>query len=161
MRLYADETRPLLQGARLTAYELTRSGIETTLLCDNMAAALMSTGKVQMVLVGCDRVAANGDTANKIGTLGVAILARHYGIPFYVCGPSSTFDPHPPTGADIVIEHRHPDEVRSLWYAQPMAPADCKVYNPAFDVTPFELITAFITEKGIIQHPWKAHANRK
>ena len=148
--VYADETRPLLQGARLTAYELTRRGVRTTLICDNMAAAVMAQGKVQMVLVGCDRVAANGDTANKIGTLGVAILAHHFGIPFYVCGPSSTFDPTTPTGNDIRIEQRNPEEVRSLWYRQPLAPADCHILNPAFDVTPRHLITAFITEKGII-----------
>lgn len=148
--VYADETRPLLQGARLTAYELTRRGVRTTLICDNMAATVMAQGKVQMVLVGCDRVAANGDTANKIGTLGVAILAHHFGIPFYVCGPSSTFDPTTPTGNDIRIEQRNPEEVRSLWYRQPLAPADCHILNPAFDVTPRHLITAFITEKGII-----------
>lgn len=153
INVYADETRPMLQGARLTAYELTRSGINTTLICDNMAATVMSQGKIQMVLVGCDRVAANGDTANKIGTHGVAIMARHFGIPFYVCGPSSTFDPLTPTGKDIVIEQRHPDEVRSQWYQKPMAPADCNIFNPAFDVTPHELITGFITEKGIITNP--------
>lgn len=149
--VYCDETRPLLQGARLTAYELTRRGIPTTLICDNMAASLMAQGRVGLVLVGCDRVAANGDTANKIGTLGVAILARHFGIPFYVCGPTSTFDPHTPTGRDIPIEQRDPEEVRSHWYRQPMAPQECQVWNPAFDVTPHELITGFITEKGIIK----------
>lgn len=150
IHVYADETRPLLQGARLTAYELTRNGVPTTLICDNMAASVMSQGKVQMVLVGCDRVAANGDTANKIGTLGVAILARYYGIPFYVCGPRSTFDPHCATGQDIVIEQRNPEEIRSAWYAEPMAPQECDIYNPSFDVTPHELITGYIREDGII-----------
>lgn len=149
IHVYSDETRPLLQGARLTAYELTRHGIPTTLICDNMAATVMSQGRVQMVLVGCDRVAANGDTANKIGTHGVAILAKHFGIPFYVCGPRSTFDPHCATGRDIVIEERDPEEVRSAWYARPMAPKECKTFNPAFDVTPHELITGYITEEGI------------
>lgn len=148
-RVYADETRPLLQGARLTAYELLRSGADVTLICDNMAASLMAQGKVDIVFVGCDRVAANGDTANKIGTLGVAVLARHFGIPFYVCGPTSTFDSSCPSGSDIVIEQRNGSEVTSLHYARPMAPDGVKTCNPAFDVTPHELITGYITEHGI------------
>lgn len=152
-KVYADETRPLLQGARLTAYELMRSGVDVTLLCDNMAASLMAHGKVQLVLVGCDRVAANGDVANKIGTLGVAVLAHHYGIPFYVCGPRSTFDPQCATGADIVIEQRSDGEVTTAWYRQPMAPSACKVYNPSFDITPHSLITGYITELGIQHNP--------
>ena len=147
-RVYADETRPLLQGARLTAYELSKAGVNVTLLCDNMAASLMQKGVIDAVIVGCDRVAANGDAANKIGTLGVAILAHHFGIPFYVLGPTSTIDCECPTGADIVIEQRAPEEVTEMWYAQRMAPADVAVYNPAFDVTPHELISAVITEKG-------------
>lgn len=148
-RVYADETRPLLQGARLTAYELTKCGIDTTLICDNMAASLMAAGKIDIVFVGCDRVAANGDTANKIGTLGVAVMAKHFGIPFYVCGPQSTFDSRCATGADIVIEQRAGEEITTMHYAQRMAPAEVKTINPAFDVTPHELITGYITENGI------------
>ena len=147
--MYADETRPLLQGARLTAYELSDAGIDTTLLCDNMAASLMAQGKIDAVFVGCDRVAANGDAANKIGTLGVAILAKHFGVPFYVCAPTSTIDLSCPRGEKIVIEERAPSEVTHLWYSQPMAPHGIHVYNPAFDVTPHELITAIVTEKGV------------
>ncbi len=150
VHVYADETRPLLQGARLTAYELSRSGIDTTLVCDNMAASLMAQGRVQLVLVGCDRVAANGDTANKIGTMGVAVLAHHFGIPFYVCGPLSSFDLHCPSGKQIVIEERCGEEITSMWYDHPMAPTGVKTYNPAFDVTPIELISGFVTELGVI-----------
>ena len=148
-RVYADETRPLLQGARLTAYELVKNGIDTTLICDNMAASLMAAGKIDIVFVGCDRVAANGDTANKIGTLGVAVLAKHFGIPFYVCGPQSTFDSRCATGADIVIEQRRSEEITTMHYAKPMAPKGVNTYNPSFDVTPHELITGYITENGI------------
>lgn len=148
-RVYADETRPLLQGARLTAYELYKYGIDTTLICDNMAASLMAAGKIDIVFVGCDRVAANGDTANKIGTLGVAVMARHFGIPFYVCGPQSSFDNQCAIGADIVIEQRDRHEITSMHYEHPMAPAGVKTYNPAFDITPHELITGYITENGI------------
>ncbi|MDD6210681.1 MAG: S-methyl-5-thioribose-1-phosphate isomerase [Bacteroidales bacterium] len=153
--LYADETRPLLQGARLTAFELQKAGADVTLLCDNMAASLMAKGRINAVLVGCDRVAANGDTANKIGTSGVAILAKYYHIPFYVCAPSSTIDLNCCTGKEIVIEERNPDEVTEMWYNERMAPPHIKVYNPAFDVTDFSLITAFITEKGIVYPPFK------
>ncbi len=153
-KVFADETRPLLQGARLTAYELMQAGVDVTLICDNMASAVMKNGWVQAVLVGCDRVAANGDTANKIGTSGLAVLAKHYGIPFYVCGPTSTIDLNCPTGADIVIEERPPEEVTELWYARRMAPAGVKVYNPAFDVTDAGLITAIITEYGIARPPY-------
>ncbi len=149
IRVFADETRPLLQGARLTAYELSRAGIDVTLLCDNMAASLMAQGRIDAVFVGCDRVAANGDAANKIGTLGVAILAKHFGVPFYVCAPTSTVDLSCPCGEQIVIEQRDPSEVSRMWYAHPMAPEGIRVYNPAFDVTPHELITAMITEKGV------------
>ena len=147
-RVYADETRPLLQGARLTAYELRKAGVDVTLICDNMAASLMRKGCIDAVIVGCDRVAANGDAANKIGTLGVAILAHHFGIPFYVLGPTSTIDMRCPTGDAIVIEERAAEEVTEMWYAHRMAPEGISVYNPAFDVTPHELITAVITEKG-------------
>lgn len=150
-KVYADETRPLLQGARLTAWELSEAGIDVTLICDNMASIVMSEGKVQAVLVGCDRVAANGDTANKIGTSGVAILAQHYGIPFYVCAPTSTIDLSCQTGKDIVIEEREATEITTKWYEEPMAPANVKTYNPAFDVTDHRLITAIITEKGILK----------
>ncbi len=143
------ETRPLLQGARLTAYELTANGIDTTTICDNMAASVLASGKVKAIFTGCDRVAANGDAANKIGTYMLAILAKHFGIPFYICAPYSTIDFDTATGKDIVIEERSSDEVRSLWYSKPMVAKDAKIYNPAFDVTPAELITAFITEKGI------------
>lgn len=151
LSVYADETRPLLQGARLTAYELCEAGIETTVLCDNMASYVMGNGLVDAVLVGCDRVAANGDTANKIGTSGVAILAKYYHIPFYVCAPFSTIDLNTETGKDIPIEMRDGEEIRSLWYQKPMVPAAAKTLNPAFDITPHELVTAFITEKGVLQ----------
>ncbi len=147
-RVYADETRPLLQGARLTAYELRKAGVDVTLICDNMAASLMRKGCVDAAIVGCDRVAANGDVANKIGTFGLAILAHHFGIPFYVLGPTSTIDMSCPTGEAIVIEERAAEEVTEMWYAHRMAPEGISVYNPAFDVTPHELITAVITEKG-------------
>jgi methylthioribose-1-phosphate isomerase len=149
LKVYVDETRPLLQGARLTAWELHRSGIDATLICDNMAADLMSRKLVDLVIVGCDRVAANGDTANKIGTLGVAVLAKHYGIPFYVACPSSTIDFSIASGEDIPIELRNPDEVLQFAGVKSAEQA-VDVYNPSFDVTPGELISAFITEKGII-----------
>lgn len=148
-KVFVDETRPLLQGARLTAYELRRAGVDATLICDNMASLVMSKGWVRAVVVGCDRVAANGDVANKIGTSGVAILAHHYGIPFYVLGPTSTIDTRCATGADIVIEERDPKEITDMWYAHRMAPDGIKAYNPSFDVTPHELISAIITEKGV------------
>lgn len=153
-RVFADETRPLLQGARLTAWELQRAGVDVTLICDNMASIVMKNGWVQACLVGCDRVAANGDAANKIGTSGVAILAKHYGIPFYVLGPTSTIDMNCKSGEDIVIELRDPEEIRSRYYREPMAPEGVKCYNPAFDVTDHELITAIVTEKGICYPPF-------
>jgi len=153
-KVFVDETRPLLQGARLTAYELNRAGIDATLICDNMAATVMSNGWVNAVFVGCDRVAANGDTANKIGTSGVAILAHYYGIPFYVCAPTSTIDMNCQTGRDIHIEQRPAEEITEKWYAQRMAPQGIKVSNPAFDVTENANITAIITEYGIAQPPF-------
>ena len=153
-RVFADETRPLLQGARLTAYELDRAGVDVTLICDNMASIVMKNGWVDACFVGCDRVAANGDAANKIGTSGVAILAKHYGIPFYVLGPTSTIDLDCPTGEDIEIELRDPGEIRSKFYAQPMAPAGVKCYNPAFDVTEHSLIAGIVTERGICRPPY-------
>lgn len=153
LRVYADETRPLLQGARLTAYELFRSGVDVTLICDNMAAAVMAQGKVQAVITGCDRVAANGDTANKIGTLGVAVLAKHFGIPFYIAAPTPTIDLACPSGKDIPIEQRDADEV-AYFAGVRTAPEGIAVYNPAFDVTPADLITAIVTEKGIVRAPY-------
>lgn len=149
IKVYADETRPLLQGARLTAFELCDAGIDTTVICDNMVSYVMKNEFVDAVLVGCDRVALNGDTANKIGTSGVAILAKHYNIPFYVCMPFSTFDKNIKTGDDIVIEMRNGDEIGEIWYKNKMLPQEAKTLNPAFDVTDHSLITAFITEKGV------------
>ena len=155
LRVYADETRPLLHGARLTAYELCQAGVDVTLICDNMASVVMKNGWVDKVFVGCDRIAANGDTANKIGTSGVAILAGYYHIPFYVLGPTSTIDFDTPAGKDIVIEQRDPDEIRTMWYEKPMAPPDVKCYNPSFDITDHSLIAGIITEKGIIRPPFE------
>lgn len=155
VKVYADETRPLLQGARLTSYELHKAGVDVTLICDNMASMVMKNGWVQACFVGCDRIAANGDFANKIGTSGVAILAKHYGIPVYTLGPSSTIDLNCPTGADIEIELRDEDEIRTKFYEKPMAPTDVKCFNPAFDVTDHELLAGIITEKGIIRPPFK------
>ena len=149
IKVFADETRPLLQGARLTAFELTEAGVDTTVICDNMASFVMKNGLIDAVLVGCDRVALNGDTANKIGTSGVAILAKHYNIPFYVCMPFSTFDKNIKTGDDIVIEMRNGNEIGEMWYEKRMIPQNAKTLNPAFDVTDHSLITAFITEKGV------------
>ncbi len=153
-RVFSDETRPLLQGARLTSYELQKAGIDVTLICDNMASIVMKNGWVQACFVGCDRVAANGDAANKIGTSGVAILAKHYGIPFYVLGPTSTIDLNCPDGDHIPIELRDPDEIREKWYAEPMALPEVKCYNPAFDVTDHTLIAGIVTEKGICRAPY-------
>ena len=154
MHVYCDETRPLLQGARLTAFELSNAGITTTLQCDNMASVLMKSGKIDIIFVGCDRVARNGDAANKIGTSGLAIIAKHYGIPFYVCAPTSTIDMNTATGDDIPIEIRDSDEVTDMWYKERMAPENIDVYNPAFDVTDHSLITGIITEKGICKYPF-------
>jgi len=154
-KVFADETRPLLQGARLTAYELQKAGVDVTLICDNMASIVMKNGWVQACFVGCDRVAANGDTANKIGTSGVAILAKHYGIPFYVLGPTSTIDLNCKTGADIPIELRAENEIKEKFYSEPTALEEVKCYNPAFDVTDNSLITAIITEKGIARPPFE------
>jgi methylthioribose-1-phosphate isomerase len=148
--VYADETRPLLQGARLTAFELTASGIPTTVLCDNMAGWLMSQGRVQLVIVGADRIAANGDTANKIGTYGLAVLAKHHGIPFYVAAPRSTFDRSLSDGRGIPIEQRGAHEVRGVGGSEVVA-AGAEVYNPAFDVTPASLISGIITERGRVE----------
>ena len=154
IRVFADETRPLLQGARLTSYELQRSGVDVTLICDNMASIVMRNGWVQACFVGCDRIAANGDTANKIGTSGVAILAKHYGIPVYVLGPTSTIDMNCPDGDHIPIELRDPEEIKTLWYEKPMALPEVKCYNPSFDVTDHDLIAGIVTEKGICRAPY-------
>ena len=160
LHVFADETRPLLQGARLTSYELQKAGIDVTLICDNMASIVMKQGWVNAVFVGCDRIAANGDFANKIGTSGVAILAKHYGIPFYTLGPSSTIDFDTPTGDDIHIEQRDPEEVKDMWYAEPMALKEVKSYNPSFDVTDHELLTGIVTERGIVYPPFEENLKK-
>lgn len=160
IHVYSDETRPLLQGARLTSYELAKAGIDVTSICDNMASIVMKEGKIQAVMVGCDRIAANGDFANKIGTSGTAILARHYGIPFYTLGPSSTIDFNTAEGKDIPIEERDPDEIRSMWYKEPMILPEVKTYNPAFDVTDHDLVTAIVTERGIVYPPFKENLKK-
>lgn len=154
LKVYCDETRPLLQGARLSAFEMQSAGVYTTLLCDNMASITMKRGKINIVFVGADRVAANGDFANKIGTSGVAILAKHYGIPFYCCAPTTTIDMATATGDDIPIEERKPEEVTEMWYKERMAPDGVHVDNPAFDVTDHTLVTGIITEKGIAYPPF-------
>lgn len=154
-KVFADETRPLLQGARLTAYELQKAGIDVTLICDNMASIVMKNGWVQACFAGCDRIASNGDAANKIGTSGVAILAKYYQIPFYVLGPTSTIDMACRTGEDIEIELRDPEEIKEKFYAEPVALKEVKCYNPSFDVTDHSLITAIVTEKGICRPPFK------
>lgn len=153
-RVYCDETRPLLQGARLSSFEMLADGVDTTVICDNMASQVMKNGWVNAVFVGCDRVAANGDACNKIGTSGVAILAKYYGIPFYVLGPTSTIDMSIEKGEDIPIEQRPASEVTEMWYKQPMAPAGVKVYNPAFDFADHELISGIVTEYGIARPPY-------
>ncbi len=157
--VYADETRPLLQGARLTAYELVHDNIPATLIADNMAAFLMQQGKIDVVLLGCDRMAANGDFANKIGTYSVAVNAKHHGIPFYTVLPSSTIDLSIKDGSGIPIEERAADEVRTMYGVQ-TAPSDVSVYNPAFDVTPHELLTGIITEKGVIKPPFRENLKK-
>ena len=155
IHVYCDETRPLLQGARLTAYELRSAGVDTYVQCDSMAASTMRSGKIGIVFVGCDRVAANGDFANKIGTSGVAIIAKHYGVPFYCCAPSSSIDMTLESGGEIAIEQRGGGEVTELWYKERMAPEGVGVVNPAFDVTDHSLVTGIITEKGIARAPFK------
>ena len=153
-RVFADETRPLLQGARLTAFELQSSGVDVTLICDNMSATVMKNGWVNAVFVGCDRVAANGDAANKIGTSVVAAVAKYYGVPVYICAPTSTIDLNTPTGAEIKIEQRPAEEVTEMWYKERMAPEGVKVFNPAFDVTDHELIAGIVTEYGVARAPY-------
>lgn len=158
--VFADETRPLLQGARLTSWELTRAGVDVTLICDNMASIVMKNGWIDAVVVGCDRMAANGDGANKIGTSGVAILAKEYGIPFYMYVPTSTIDMDTKTGEDIKIELRDGEEIYKMWYEKDMAPAGIKTYNPSFDVTDHKYITAVITEKGIVRPPYEENLRK-
>ena len=153
--VFADETRPLLQGARLTAFELQSSGVDVTLICDNMSSSVMQKGWVNAVFVGCDRVAANGDTANKIGTSVVAAVANYYKVPVYICAPTSTIDMNTATGADIKIEERPAEEVTEMWYKERMAPEGVKVYNPAFDVTDHELISGIVTEYGVARAPYE------
>ena len=152
--VYADETRPLLQGARLTTYELYKAGVDVTLICDNMANTVMKKGLVDAIFVGSDRISANGDVANKIGTCAVAILAKYYGVPFYALAPSSTIDMNCKSGDDIVIEERNPDEIKNMFYEKSMALEGVKCFNPSFDVTDHSLVSAIVTEKGIIYPPF-------
>ena len=149
--VFSDETRPLLQGARLTAFELTSADIPTTTICDSMAAYVIAAGKVDAVITGADRIAKNGDTANKIGTLGLAVLAKEFNIPFYIAAPTNTIDFQTADGQSIKIEERSGEEIKSLWYKSPMVPPQAQTFNPAFDVTPAKYITAIITEGGVFQ----------
>ena len=155
IHVYVDETRPLLQGARLTSYELTRAGVPCTLICDNMASIVMKQGKVQAVFFGCDRIARNGDVANKIGSSGLAVLAHYYGIPVYSLGPSTTIDFSCPSGEDIPIEERPHSEIKELYYEKPMALPEVECYNPAFDVTDHSLLSGIVTERGIVRAPFE------
>jgi methylthioribose-1-phosphate isomerase len=155
IKVFACETRPMLQGARLTTWELERKGVEVTLICDSMAATLMEQGRIDKVIVGADRIAANGDTANKIGTYNLAVLAKHHRVPFYVAAPQSTFDLKIKSGNYIPIEERPREEVTELFFKRPIVSKDIKIFNPAFDVTPHNLITAIIADKGIIMPPYK------
>ena len=161
IKVYSCETRPLLQGARLTTWELSRKGVDVTANCDNMAATLMAQGKIDKVIAGADRIAANGDAANKIGTYSLAVLAQYHKIPFYIAAPASTFDLSIKTGKDIPIEQRSGKEISELFYKRPMIAKGVKIYNPAFDVTPHELISAIITDKGIIRKPFKLNIKCK
>ena len=160
LKVFACETRPILQGARLTTWELDKKGIDVTLICDSMAAILMKQAKVKKVIVGADRITANGDVANKIGTYSLSVLAKHHQIPFYVAAPSSTFDLSLRHGGQIPIEERDSREVTELFFKKPIARRLIKVFNPAFDVTPHSLITAIITEKGIIKAPYQKNIRR-
>jgi len=159
-KVFACETRPMLQGARLTTWELERKGVDVTLICDSMAAALMKQGKIKKVIVGADRIAANGDTANKIGTYNLAVLAEYHKVPFYVAAPQSTFDRKIKTGRDIPIEERPRYEITGLFFKSSIAAKSIKVFNPAFDVTPDNLITAIITDKGVIRPPYRINIKR-
>ncbi len=159
-KVFADETRPLLQGARLTSWELSKAGVDVTLICDNMAASVMQKGWIDAVVVGCDRMAGNGDGANKIGTSAVAILAKEYGIPFYMYVPTSTIDLNTKSGDDIKIEERQGTEIYKMWYEKPMAPEGVKTFNPSFDVTQAKYITAVVTEKGIVYPPYRENLKK-
>lgn len=159
-RVFACETRPMLQGARLTAWELKKQGIDVTLICDSMAATLMRQGKIDAVITGADRVALNADSANKIGTYNLAVLAGFHKIPFYIAAPASTFDLKIKSGKDIPIEERQAQEVTELFFKKPIAPRNVKVFNPSFDVTPHRLITAIITDKGVIRPPFEKNIKR-
>ena len=160
IKVFACETRPLLQGARLTAWELKNKGIDVTVICDNMAAMLMQQGKIDKVIAGADRIALNGDTANKIGTYNLAVLAKYHNIPFYIAAPASTFDLRARSGEDIPIEERDAREVSELLFKKKVAPEGAKIFNPAFDVTPSNLISAMITDKGVIRKPYKKNIKR-
>lgn len=158
--IFVDETRPLLQGARLTAFELHAAGMDVTLICDNMSSAVMKKGLVNAVFVGCDRVAANGDTANKIGTSVVACVAKQYGVPVYICAPTSTIDMELKSGKEIPIEERPAEEITEMWYKERMAPEGVKVYNPCFDVTDHELIAGIVTEYGVVKAPFEENLKK-
>lgn len=158
--IFVDETRPLLQGARLTAFELQAAGMDVTLICDNMSASVMKKGLVQAVFVGCDRVAANGDAANKIGTSVVACVAKQYGVPVYVCAPTSTIDMTLKSGSEIPIEERPGEEITEMWYKERMAPEGVKVFNPCFDVTDHELIAGIVTEHGVVREPYEENLRK-
>lgn len=160
IKVFSCETRPLLQGARLSAWELQKKGVQVTVICDNMAATLMRQGRINKVIAGADRIAANGDTANKIGTYTLAVLSKYHNIPFYIAAPVSTFDLAAQSGKDIPIEERGPREVTELLFQIKVAPSGAKVFNPAFDVTPHGLISAIITDKGIIRRPYKININK-
>lgn len=160
IKVYACETRPLLQGARLTTWELLRNKIDVTLICDNMAADLMRLGRIDGVFVGADRIASNGDFANKIGTYSLAVLARYHKVPFYCVAPFSTLDMSLKNGRQIPIEQRDPHEVTALYFKKPIAPAGVRVFNPAFDVTPSFLVSAIITEKGVVRKPFGRHLKK-
>jgi methylthioribose-1-phosphate isomerase len=160
IRVYACETRPLLQGARLTTWELRHNNVDTTLICDSMAARLMQLGRIKAVFVGADRVAANGDLANKIGSYMLAVCACHHKVPFYVVAPFSTFDLSLGRGEDIPIEEREPAEVTALYFRRPIAARGVTVYNPAFDMVPARLVTAIITEKGVLRPPFKKNIGK-
>ncbi|OOB76899.1 MAG: S-methyl-5-thioribose-1-phosphate isomerase [Epulopiscium sp. Nuni2H_MBin003] len=155
IKVYADETRPLLQGARLTSYELHSAGIDVTLNCDSASSTILKNGWVQAVFVGCDRVAANGDTANKVGTANLAICAKYYNVPVYICAPTSTIDMNCKNGKDIHIEERPSEEITEMWYTNRMAPDGVKTFNPAFDVTDNQCIAGIITEYGIAYPPFE------
>jgi len=160
VKVFACETRPMLQGARLSTWELEKKGIDVTLICDNTAATLMQQGKINKVITGADRIAANGDSANKVGTYNLAVLSYYHKIPFYIAAPASTFDLNIKTGKVIPIEQRKKEEVTDLFFKRPIAPKKVKVFNPAFDVTPHSLITAIITDKGIIRPPYKINIKK-